>query len=135
MAADVLRFNAHGPDGLIDRKPPGAVPKLNSTQRQALAEKVVGGPTRAVDGVVRWRLKNLAHWIFEEFGTSIHQTTVGRELKAMGFRKLSARPRHHAQDVEALEALKKIPDATLARRGTRPVAPQDQRTSSAHIFT
>ena len=103
----VLRFNAHGPDGLIDRKAPGAVPKLNAAQRQALAEKVVCGPTPAVDGVVRWRLKDLAHWIFEEFGISIDETTVGRELKAMGFRKLSARPRHHAQDVEALEDFKK----------------------------
>jgi transposase len=94
-------------DGLIDRKAPGAVPKLNAAQRQALAEKVVCGPTPAVDGVVRWRLKDLAHWIFEEFGISIDETTVGRELKAMGFRKLSARPRHHAQDVEALEDFKK----------------------------
>lgn len=89
----VLRFNAHGPDGLIDRKAPGAVPKL---WRQALAEKVVCGPTPAVDGVVRGRLKDLAHWIFEEFGISIDETTVGRELNAMGGCKLSARPRHHA---------------------------------------
>ncbi|WP_457853544.1 helix-turn-helix domain-containing protein [Tistrella mobilis] len=29
----VLRFNAHGPDGLIDRKAPGAVPKLNAADR------------------------------------------------------------------------------------------------------
>lgn len=56
----VLRFNAHRPDGLIDRKVPGAVPKLNAAWRQSLAEKVVCGPTPAVDGVVRWRLKDLA---------------------------------------------------------------------------
>ena len=29
------------------------------------------------------------------------------ELRALGYRKLSARPRHHAQDVEAVEAFKK----------------------------
>ncbi len=29
------------------------------------------------------------------------------ELRAMGFRKLSARPRHHAQDPEAIKAFKK----------------------------
>ena len=32
------------------------------------------------------------------------ETTVGRELRALGFRKLSARPRHYAQDPEAMEA-------------------------------
>jgi transposase len=29
----VLRFNAGGPEGLIDRRPPGASPKLNEAQR------------------------------------------------------------------------------------------------------
>lgn len=33
-----LRFNAHGLEGLTDRKAPG--PKLNAAQRQALARKV-----------------------------------------------------------------------------------------------
>lgn len=33
---------------------------------------------------------------FPAFGISLDETTVGRELKAMGFRKLSARPRHYA---------------------------------------
>jgi transposase len=98
----VVHFNALGPDGLIDRKAPGQPPKLNASQRQALAEKVEQGPIPAVDGVVRWR-----QWIFEEFGLSLDETTVGRELKAMGFRKLSARPRHYAQNGEAIEDFKK----------------------------
>ena len=55
----VLRFNAEGPSGLIDRKAPGARPKLNAQQRQALAERVERRPVPAVDGVVRWRLKDL----------------------------------------------------------------------------
>ena len=32
----VLRFNACGPDGLIDRKAPGVSAKLNDDQRRAL---------------------------------------------------------------------------------------------------
>jgi len=52
----VLRFNAHGPDGLSSRKAPGQAPKLNAVQRQALAEKVEQGPIPAINGVVRWRL-------------------------------------------------------------------------------
>src|SRR5436305_1879976 len=39
----VGRFNARGPEGLIDGKAPGNSHKLNDAQRQALAEMVVGG--------------------------------------------------------------------------------------------
>ena len=90
----VLRFNACGPDGLINRKAPGNRPKLNAEQRQALASMVESGPIPAIHGVVRWRRKDLARWLFAEYGIELDETTVGRELRAMGFRKLSARPRH-----------------------------------------
>jgi transposase len=52
----VVKFNARGPAGLIDRKPPGPSPRLNAAQRQALAAMVESGPIPAVHGVVRWRL-------------------------------------------------------------------------------
>ena len=113
----VLRFNTSGPDGLIDRKPPGSSPKLNAAQRRALAEKVERGPIPAVDGVVRWRLKDLAQWIFEDFGISLDETTIGRELKALGYAKLSARPRHYAQNGEAIEDFKKTSPPNWRRSG------------------
>ena len=59
----VLRFNALGPEGLIDRKAPGPAAKLDDGQRHALASMVENGPLPAVHGVVRWRLKDLAQWI------------------------------------------------------------------------
>ncbi|WP_081581590.1 helix-turn-helix domain-containing protein [Pararhodospirillum photometricum] len=49
----------------------------------------------------------LAHWLCEEFRVSISKQTLSRELRTIGFRKLSARPRHHAQDAEAPETFKK----------------------------
>ena len=103
----VLRFNACGPDGLINRKAPGNRPKLNAEQRQALASMVESGPIPAIHGVVRWRRKDLARWLFEEFRIEVDQTTVGRALRAMGFAKLSARPRHYAQNEVEMEAFKK----------------------------
>jgi transposase len=103
----VLRFNMEGPAGLIDRKAPGRSPKLNDAQRQALAEMVEQGPIPAIHGVVRWRLKDLAQWIWEEFRISMDKTTVGRELKALGFVKITARPRHHAQNEFTIEDFKK----------------------------
>jgi transposase len=103
----VLRFNARGPDGLLDGKSPGHPPKLNDTQRQAVARMIESGPIPAVHGVVRWRLIDLAQWIFEEFRISIAKQTLSRELRAMGYRKLSARPRHHAQVEGVIEDFKK----------------------------
>lgn len=103
----VLWFNAEGPDGLVNGKAPGAPSLLNDHQRQALRQVVEDGPMPALHGVVRWRLIDLAHWLFEEFRISISKQTLSRELRNMGFRKLSARPRHHAQDEEAAEVFKK----------------------------
>jgi transposase len=103
----VVKFNADGPDGLIDRKPPGQPSLLNDTHRVAIAAVIESGPIPAVHGVVRWRLVDLCQWIFEEFRISIAKQTLSRELRAMGYRKLSARPRHHAQTEGAVEDFKK----------------------------
>jgi transposase len=100
----VLRFNANGPNGLLTGKAPGAPSLLDDHQRQALRQVLEDGPTPAIHGVVRWRLIDLAQWVFEEFRVSISKQTLSRELRAVGFRKLSARPRHHAQDMEAAAA-------------------------------
>lgn len=52
----MLRFNADGPDGLIDGKAPGQQPKLSTAQLQELARVIEEGPIPAAHGVVRWRL-------------------------------------------------------------------------------
>ena len=118
----VLRFNAHGPAGLIDGKAPGNTSKLDEAQRQALAAIVERGPIPAIHEVVRWRLADLAHWIWEEFAISLSETTVGRELRALGYRKISARPRHYAQNEAAIDDFKKDfrPSWTRSARTSRP---------------
>lgn len=103
----VLRFNSEGPDGLLDRKAPGKTATLTEAQRAALAQAVEAGPKPYLDGVVRWRLVDLVQWVWEEFGVSVSRQTLGRELRTMGFRKLSARPRHYGQDPKALTEFKK----------------------------
>ena len=107
----VVKFNALGPDGLIDRKPPGQPSRLNDVQRQAIVQMIESGPIPAIHGVVRWRLIDLSQWIYEEFRITVAEQTLSRELRAMGYRKLSARPRHHAQAEGAIEDFKKIPSA------------------------
>jgi transposase len=103
----VLRFNKYGADGLLNGKSPGQPSKLNDGQRQAVAQMIESGPIPAVHGVVRWRLIDLAQWIYEEFRITIAKQTLSRELRAMGYRKLSARPRHYAQAEGAIEDFKK----------------------------
>ena len=103
----VLRFNAQGPAGLVDCKPPGQPSRLNARYRAALAAAVESGPDPSVHGVVRWRIIDLCQWMWTEFEVRVSKQTLSRELRAMGYRKLSARPRHHAQAVGAIVAFKK----------------------------
>lgn len=113
----VLRFNATGPDGLIDAAAPGGVPLLDDAQRRALADIVERGPVPAAHGVVRWRLIDLAQWVWDEFAIRISKQTLSRELRAMGYRKLSARPRHHTQHADAIPAFKKTSPPRWRRSG------------------
>ncbi len=103
----MLRFNSDGPAGLATRKAPGRASILNDEQRARLAEVVEVGPIPAAHGVVRWRLADLAQWVWDEFSVSVTRHTLGRELRAMGYRKLSARPRHRGQKSDDIAIFKK----------------------------
>ena len=103
----VVRFNAEGPAGLIDRKAPGPTPLLAAEHRRALAARIDRGPTPAIHGAVRWRLCDLGQWPWREFRVSVSPQTLSREVRAMDYRKLSARPKHHAQAEGAIETFKR----------------------------
>ena len=121
----VVGFNAHGPEGLTEREAPGRPRRLRDAHRAALAAMIESGPTPAIHGVVRWRLADLCQWLWEEHRVSVAKQTLSRALRARGHRKLSARPRHHAQAEGAIEAFKKaFPPAwtrSRARRASSPV--------------
>ena len=66
------------------------------------------GPDPAVDGVVRWRRQDLRRPDRgSAFGVELHERTVGKYLAALGYRRLSVRPRHPKTDPEAQETFKK----------------------------
>lgn len=117
----VVAFNASGPDGLIGGKAPGARPRLNGERREVLRALVEKGPMPAAHGVVRWRLVDLAQILFEDHSVSVSEQTLSRVLRSMGYRKLSARPRHHAQDPDAIPVFKKL-SRPAWRRSRRPSA-------------
>jgi transposase len=115
----VVKFNARGPEGLVDRKSPGQPSRLNDTHRAAIAAMIESGPIPAIHGVVRWRVVDLCQWVFEEFRITVAKQTLSRELRAMGYRKLSARPRHHAQAEGAIEEYKKTSPPVWMRSRAR----------------
>ena len=119
----VLRFNARGPEGLLTGRAAGAMPRLNHQHREALQAIIDRGPIPAIHGVVRWRLVDLVQWLWEEFRVSISKQTLSRELRIMRYRKLSARPRHHAKSEAVVDAFKKTsPPSWRRSRRTRPAA-------------
>ena len=65
------------------------------------------GPDPEADGVVRWRRIDLKRWIEAQFGVVMHERTVGKQLAALGYRRLSARPQHPKADPAAQQAFKK----------------------------
>ena len=103
----VTRFNAKGPDGLVNIPSPGVPPKLDDRHRAFLARIVDEGPIPAVHGVVRWRACDLIMRLHEEFGLSVSDDTVYRALKDLGFSHVSARPKAYKQDTDAVQAFKK----------------------------
>ena len=108
----VHRFNALGPDGLKDDWSRGPPPRRAPEQLAELSALVEAGPDRARDGVVRWRRVDLQRVIAERFGVVYHERTVGKLLDGLGFSRISARPRHPAQDAGVVSAFNK----TVARR-------------------
>jgi transposase len=102
----VHRCNAEGLSGLGNRG--GAAPRrLTPGQMTMLAAWVEAGPDAAKDGVVRRRRRDLQARIAAEFGVTLHGRTVGKQLAAPGFRRLSLRPQHPGSDPEAQTAFKK----------------------------
>ena len=89
--------------------PPGGVILLDAAQRRAQAQIVESGPIPASHGVVRWRLIDLVQWVWDEFAIRISKQTLSRELHALGYRKLTERPLHHAQDEDAIPTFNIIP--------------------------
>lgn len=103
----VHRYNEEGIAGLTNRRSAGPKPLLNPEQRAELAQMVREGPNHGVDGVVRWRRIDLKRRIEDRFGVVMHERTVGKQLAALGFRRLSVRPQHPKSDPAAQEAFKK----------------------------
>jgi len=103
----VVKFNAAGPDGLIDRKLLERPSRLNAAHRAALVEAI----ERGADPCRPWGCTLADHRpdanAVGRFCRDVSRQALRRALRSLGYRKLSARPKHHAQDPEAIEAFRK----------------------------
>lgn len=103
----VHRYNAEGLAGLVNRTVAPRPRRLAPEQLAELAAWVEAGPDPVRDGVVRWRRRDLQRRIATAFGVELHERSVGKQLAALGFRRLSVRPQHPKSDPQAQAAFKK----------------------------
>ena len=114
----VHRFNAAGPDGLVDRKAPGRQRRLDPGNSCELARRLESGPESAQDGVVRWRLADLCALVERRFGVRYQERGMGKLVRALGFSRISARPQHpQIRSRSASRVQKKLPDLIAAAVG------------------
>jgi transposase len=106
----VLRFNAEGLAGLIDR-PPGRRPeRLTEGEQAALAAHVLRGPDPERGEPSSWTLPDLCRFIEERFGKQMCPPSMSRVVRRLGLSKQKARPVHPQRDAKAAE--------TFAKRGS-----------------
>jgi putative transposase len=126
----VHRYNAEGLDGLRDRRRPGPRPRLTPEQEAELEAVVERGPDPDRDGVVRWRRVDLQELIEARFAVRLHERSVGKVLRRLGFSRVSVRPRHPKADEVAQEAFEKASPIWYARRCPSTPAASRSRSGS-----
>ena len=104
----VHRFNADGPDGLIDHRTEGPKPRLSAEQLAELSQIVESRPgSRRRTASCAGGASTSGTSSPSAFGVEFHERYVGKLLKKLGFSHVSARPRHPEQDERVVEAYKK----------------------------
>jgi transposase len=108
----VIRYNAHGLDGLSDRWGDGRPPKLDAEEKAELLRIVLAGPDPEASGVSAFTREDLVRICAEKFGKRLHATSMGRLLRILGLSRQKARPSHPQKDPAAQAAFKKSPAAS-----------------------
>jgi transposase len=118
----VHRYNAAGPEGLIDRRQHnrGQPPLLSPALMAELAEAVVAGP--APDGGV-WSCRQAAAWMSERLGRPVADVRGWEALRALGFTLQRPRPRATTADPAAQAAFKKGGSRRKWMRSGPPIPP------------
>src|SRR4051794_37273977 len=126
----VRRYDAEGLAGLRDRPRSGREPRLTPGQEAELAAAGERGPGPDRGGVVRWRRVDLRALIEARFAVRLHERSVGKVLRRLGFARLSVRPQHPKAGEAAQEAFKRASPSWSARRCPSTPAASRSRSGS-----
>jgi transposase len=102
----VIRYNAHGPDGLYDCWGDGRPPRLEPEEQAELMRIVLAGPDPEA-GLSAFTREDLVRLCEARFGKSFHPASLGRVLKRLGLSRQKARPSHPQKDPAQAEAFKR----------------------------
>jgi transposase len=119
----VHRYNAAGVTGLKSRCAPGRASVLSEEQMVEFEELVIRGPDLEINQVVRWRCSDLQEEVARRFSVVVHQSTIGKWLRNLGFTRLQPRPFHPKKNSEAQEAFKKTSPTWSKTRSPGSVPP------------
>ena len=108
----VVRYNAEGLAGLLDRPKPGRPQRLGEAEQAALAARVFRGPDPERDGVAAWTRADLAAWVEARFGKAFHPSSLSRVLRRLDLSRQKVRPVHPEADPAARERFAKRGSAT-----------------------
>ncbi len=90
----VVRYNAEGVAGFVDRPRAGHPPALIEGELALVAERIFRGPDPEKDVVFSWTLPDLCRFIEERFGKTATPQSLSRILRREGFSHQKARPVH-----------------------------------------
>ena len=102
----VIRYNAHGLDGLSDCWGDGRPPRLEAHEQAELMRIVLEGPDPE-SGLSAFTREDLVRICEARFGKTFHPASLGRILKRLGFSRQKARPSHPQKDPALAEAFKR----------------------------
>jgi transposase len=103
----VLRFNAEGVAGLIDRPHGGRPERLSEGEQAALIAHVLRGPDPERGEPSSWTLPDLCRFIEARFGKSMCPQSMSRVVRRLGLSRQKARPVHPQRNGKAAEAFAK----------------------------
>ena len=103
----IIRYNAHGLEGLRDRWGKGRPGRLEPDEQTELAAIILRGPDPETEGLSAYTLADLARITQERFGKPFHPASMSRLVRRLGFSRQKARPSHPQKDPAEAEAFKK----------------------------
>ena len=103
----VVRFNAEGLAGLIDRPSGGRPERLSEAEQAVLVNHILRGPDPERGQPSSWTLPDLCRFTEARFGKGMCPQLMSRVLRRLGLSRQKARPVHPERDAKAAEAFAK----------------------------